>query len=518
MFQNRHAIRAAAAAIALSAGAAPVSADVTPDDVWQALSAWFERFGYAVEGSETRSGDTLEILGLALVMTLPEDSGTVRIDAGDMRLEPDGSGGVDVVMSDSMPIEIDATPADGDPVEARIDYLLGDFALTASGDPEDITFDYTADRLSLSLARMVVDGEVIPRDDAAFDMVLRAVEGVTRLSGDGTTDYMQDVTAEEVSYDSAFAEPLPEDAPADATADRVTLSGTMAGLRVRSEATLPEAEAGTDMAALLRAGMTGSGSISWRDGASSFTAEADGESTSGQSASREGVLSVRMSPEALAYDLSTEGVAYAVAVPDLPFPVTAEIDRAAFDLEVPVAAAEEPRDFALGITFSDLTVSDMIWGIFDPEGRLPRDPATLVIDLAGRATPFIDFLDPAAVAEAEATGVAPGELNALTVENLRLSAVGAELTGEGEFTFDNTDTESFDGMPAPEGELRLDLSGADTLIDTLVEMGFVGPQEAMGARMMMTMFAVPGDGPDSLRSTIEVTPEGHVRANGQRIR
>lgn len=40
----------------------------------------------------------------------------------------------------------------------------------------------------------------------------------------------------------------------------------------------------------------------------------------------------------------------------------------------------------------------------------------------------------------------------------------------------------------------------------------------MGARMMMSMFAVPGSAPDTLRSTIEVNERGHVLANGQRIK
>jgi hypothetical protein len=39
----------------------------------------------------------------------------------------------------------------------------------------------------------------------------------------------------------------------------------------------------------------------------------------------------------------------------------------------------------------------------------------------------------------------------------------------------------------------------------------------MGARMMMSMFATPGDGPDSLKSSLQINDEGHVLANGMRI-
>ena len=89
----------------------------------------------------------------------------------------------------------------------------------------------------------------------------------------------------------------------------------------------------------------------------------------------------------------------------------------------------------------------------------------------------------------------------------------AEVT----ITFDNTDLESFDGMPAPEGEANLKLVGANALIDKLIGMGLVSEDDAMGARMMMGMFTVSA-GDDTVTSKIEVNDEGHVLANGQRLK
>jgi hypothetical protein len=40
----------------------------------------------------------------------------------------------------------------------------------------------------------------------------------------------------------------------------------------------------------------------------------------------------------------------------------------------------------------------------------------------------------------------------------------------------------------------------------------------MGARMMMGLFAQPGEGEDTLISTIEMKEDGSVLANGQRIK
>ena len=48
-------------------------------------------------------------------------------------------------------------------------------------------------------------------------------------------------------------------------------------------------------------------------------------------------------------------------------------------------------------------------------------------------------------------------------------------------------------------------------------MGLLPEDQAMGARMMMGLLAVPGEAPDTLNSKIEINEQGHVLANGQRI-
>ena len=93
---------------------------------------------------------------------------------------------------------------------------------------------------------------------------------------------------------------------------------------------------------------------------------------------------------------------------------------------------------------------------------------------------------------------------------------GAELTGTGAFTFDNTDLETFGGVPAPTGKIDLKVTGANTLMDTLISMGLLSEEDAMGARMMMSMFANPGAGEDEFTSVLEFKDKGFY-ANGQRL-
>ena len=165
-----------------------------------------------------------------------------------------------------------------------------------------------------------------------------------------------------------------------------------------------------------------------------------------------------------------------------------------------------------------LTISEQIWGMFDPAAVLPRDPATLIIDTTGKLRWLFDIFDPEAAALVEATGGEPAEIEALDIHQIVLTVLGASLTGDGGFTFDNSDTTTFDGMPKPTGSIALNLQGANALMDNLVKLGFVSEEQVSGARMMLGLFARPGAGSDELVSEIQITEDGQVLANGQRLR
>jgi hypothetical protein len=138
------------------------------------------------------------------------------------------------------------------------------------------------------------------------------------------------------------------------------------------------------------------------------------------------------------------------------------------------------------------------------------------LGLNAKVTPFFDFLDPEQQEAAMMTDV-PGELNSVVITELVIKGAGAEITGDGAFTFDNSDLQSFDGFPRPEGQVNFVINGVNGLVDNLILMGLIPEDEAMMPRMMIGMFTTPV-GDDMLTSTIEVNSEGHVLANGQRLR
>ena len=197
-------------------------------------------------------------------------------------------------------------------------------------------------------------------------------------------------------------------------------------------------------------------------------------------------------------------------------PIDLEMETYGYRFAMPMTKSEEPQDFRLGLTFAGFTMNDFLWNLFDPGTVLPRDPATVSFDITGKGNWLFDLMDPDE-AQAMAMADTPGELHEMNLSNLVVDAAGARLTGDGALTFDNTDTETFNGLPRPEGEVNLTLLGGNGLIDKLVTMGLLPEDQALGARMMMGLFAVPGEGEDVLNSKIEINDQGHVLANGQRI-
>ena len=248
-------------------------------------------------------------------------------------------------------------------------------------------------------------------------------------------------------------------------------------------------------------------SVEAEDG--SFVAQGEGAS---------GLMSLEMTEKGLNYRASTMDMTNSVMGSDIPFPMTLSIAEAAMNLAMPLLKSDDEQDFAFGLSLRDFQVPDLLWGMVDPTGQLPHDPATFVLDLTGKAKLLFNFDDEEEMAALEKGELTPGELNAITVNELRLSAVGAEVSGTGDFTFNNDDLQTFDGFPAPNGEANFKIVGANTLIDKLIAMGLVQESDALGARMMMGLFTTPAEGEDTLTSRIQVEEDGKVLANGQRLR
>lgn len=471
-------------------------ADVTAEQVWQSWVDYYKTVGADVTTeSVNKQGDTLVVTNAVFASTTPNGSFTAKI--AEVSLKETG-GKVEVTLSPTIPITVNGKDATGKTTDVAIEVDQTNMLTTASGAPDDMTFDFKADQLSVKLDSIKEDGKDM-QVNAAFAMTTPA--GTYHVVKQGGSTIESSLTAADLTLDFSGADPQ--------GTGTFSLKGKLAGLTGTSNATIPEGTDMANMAAALSNGLVVKSKTDFGQGDYSMEGKNGDKTTTGTASVGSGSFNLDMSKDGLTYGVAGTGAKVSVMSPDVPFPIDLSYGESVINLTIPVSKGDSPQPFALLVKVVDLAVSEGIWGMIDPTAKLPHDPATVVVDVAGAAKMMIDIFDPK---NAENPPAQPGQLESLNVNQLQVKAVGADLTGTGAVTFDNTTP-----VPMPKGMIDLKLVGGNALIDKLAEMGIVPQDQAAGAKMMLGMFTVPA-GDDTLTSKIEFKDDGGIYANGQRLK
>lgn len=494
-------------ALALIASAPAAFADVTAADVWSQFKSYMQTGGQTMSvGSEQMSGDTLTITDLQFAMDSPEAgvNGTISV----LTFKENGDGTVTVTLPPEYPLALTMKP-DGE-AEGTMNMVIQQTNLTAiaSGTPDNLNYAYAGEKIAVVLDSLdLAEGE--PPVDMTMEIAFNGISGNYSIGSGDLRAFTAATNAASLTFD------MNVEAPDEDTTVVVHMNAS--NLASSSSGSVPAAANYADMAAMIASGFTVNGALNY--GASEFNVEVNeaGEETSIEGTGATGGIDFKMSGDGISYTTRGTGLDLSVSGGAIPFPsIDVQLAEGGFGLTMPLAKSDEPKPVGLLVKLVGLAVNDEIWGMVDPGGALPHDPATLIVNLSGSANWLIDIMAPDA--EAQMAQGMPGQIHSLAIDELQLSIAGAELSGTGAFTFDNADMMTWGGMPAPDGSVDLKLAGGNGLIDKLVTMGLLPQEQAMGARMMMGMFARPGDGPDNLVSKIEVKKEGSIFANGQQIK
>ena len=481
-------------------------ADVTAEEVWANWQEMMSASGQTLRTTDvSRNGNRLVVSGLTLDQKSDHSSAALSIDEIDF--SENGDGKVTVTFSDSIPILIKTTPPpglmDAKPSDLKITLSQPGLALVASGQADALTYVITAPKLTATLEAL--NGI----DSALVDLTMNAtltniaanylVEGVgaaKKIASSFTADSMALVASSKNSdTQSAF----------DMTAQIEAISGQSSG-------TLTDM---ADMAKALTAGFAVTSSFDYASAKFDVSANNKGVGSHVSGATLAGGLAFAMDKKHLRYDLHNSGTALSFSGPDLPVPqVDVTYDELAFMIDMPTGKSDTPSDFAFLSKLVGFNVSEPVWAMVDPAGVLPHEGATVILDAKGKASLNTDLFDE--LQQGTSGEAAKGELNALDLSQLQLSFAGAELTGTGALTFDNSDLETFSGLPVPTGKIDLKLTGANSLLDKIVAMGYLNEQDVMGYKMMMAMFTNSAPDKDELTSVLEFKDKGFY-ANGQRL-
>lgn len=492
-----------ALSLVLVAGSA--GAEVTPEEVWANWQALATAAGQQLTfDSAAKNGDALDVSGIVLTYT-DDLGGSFSASIDKMSFKGNGDGTVGVTMSESYPMTM-AFPADTEgPSSMKLTVNQPGLLITAGGSATETKYDFAAPTVS------VVLDEVKDQTGAVLDTKADVV-----MTG-STASYVVKTAGETTQLDSSFAAAsiamnLSGTSP-DGAGDG-TVSFSLADLKGATKGNLLGAEIMANMASALNSGFTSDTSMSF--GAMSINAnitEATGPTVvKGSATGGDFVLAV--DKVRVNYGSSLKGASFTISGAEIPFPeVVVGFAETGFNVLIPASKSDTPQDFAFLTRVVDFTVSEDVWGLFDPAATLSREPATFILDTKGTGRWLQDIMDPAVQME----GVEPpGELNSLDLTQLLVKAAGAEVGATGGLTFDNTDLVTFQGMPKPTGTINVDIKGVNKLIDNLIAMGMLPDDQAMGARMMLGMFTRPGAGPDEVTSVIEFK-DGGLFANGQQL-
>ncbi len=500
------------ASFAVVLGTVSASADITGPEVWENWKTSFGSFGYDITATEDQSGDTFTVSDIALRNTLPDDMGQVEMQMETITFTSQSDGSVSVVFPATTRVNASAD-IDGEKVTFAIDMAMSDPSMRISGDSENMKTEMSSAEMSVTLADYSVDiDEELPEDLFVFAMTMRDLDFTSDYRRDGDKAFF-DYTygASQLSYQVALNAPTGEDEGFD-------LNGEVNAISVTSEGQMPTAPVDVlNWAELLKGGMSVTSTFSYTGGGSMSAeiVERYSPPATVQTSSSAGSLKVAMGPNGVEYDVRAKDQTLNMVGGEVPIPVELAVAEAGFHLLFPIIAdAEREQDFALGILYKDFTISDMIWGLFDPAGQLPRDPATIKLDLSGKVKVLVDYLDPN-FDESDFMGQ-PMEISALTFKEVLISALGVNASANGAMTFDNENKRPFQPIPDPIGQIDVRVEGINGLMDTAISMGLVPEDQAMMPRMMMGMFTVP-EGDDILTSTIEMKEGGEIYANGQRL-
>ncbi|RYH04022.1 hypothetical protein EU805_01225 [Salipiger sp. IMCC34102] len=488
----------ATCATALLTGA-PALADVTASEVWDSWQQMMATGGTVTLETQSESIETDRVLIEGATYTYPVEDGETVVTIDRIELTDAGDGTVELVLPETIPVKLEDD--EGNLIELSV--IQTGLRTLVSGTPEAMNYAVTADRYAVETTR-VMDPEGQPVDVSAR-VALNGVSGGYDQAASGLTEFDYDVRSDSVDLLLDMTDPD--------TGEEVTISGKVDGLGFEATASVPEEVDTADMLAMVSAGFALNMGYSYDSAAYIFNMGGTGTTGDGTATTGSGSLTFDMSEAGFSYDTDLNDVMVEVRGTELPFPIRVGAASYGTGVTLPVVPTEAPVPFGIRARLQQLTLGDEIWAMIDPQNMIPRDPASLNVDVSGEAR-----LEQSLFADTEEMEDSPlGELVSVSVNDVSLALAGAMLEAVGAFTFDPEGPLATPDIGSPVGKATIDLTGGNQLIDTAIAMGLLPADQAMMARMMVGMFAEPV-GEDALRSVIEVTPDGRVTANGQQIR
>lgn len=465
-------LRLTSSTLALTVLTAPAFA-LTPEEVWNAWVTEYGRTGYAVtEGSRDLAGEVLTLRDVTFVQQ--GEGERLAITVPQIALTGTGDGNVRSAFSEEIAVEMQTRDADGQPVTVTGTVRAPDMEVLSSGDAAARTDRVTAPSMVMTLDAVDLPGDAEDLTDvASLTLTDLTAEAVSRDGGQTMTSTTR---AAKLDYTVDYAD----------AEGSLKATGSVADVEGSGEVTLPTGavvDFAEQMNAALNAGAALSGTVKLGAGSHdlAFTGTSEGTEESGTMAVAVGggELSFRVAGDGLAYQGAVSSLEADLTATGMPAPVSYALEEATFDIQGPVMASEAPAPFKFAYSLAGLTLAEEVWTQFDPSRQLPRDPASLDIDLTGQVRLTGDLFDPTWMeAAAPADGGQPGAGEAAADDPAAVEGAEAEVPAA-----DPAAPQTGGDDPAAVEGAEAEVPAGDTTADTAGEAAGSGEDAAAAEPM-----------------------------------
>ncbi len=240
-----HFKRGLVAAVLLTTTAQIGVADVTAQDVWSDWKDYMVSVGYEVSGNESQSGGTLTITDMSMSVAVPEIDGTAVFKMNSLAFVGNSDGTVTVNLPSTMPLHVSGKDG-GEEMDVTFNYSQSGHSMSVSGNPGDISYDYSASQVGITLASFNFEGQLLPPEVARFAMTMTNVSSQSNVKTGTAREYSQNMSMDSLTYDAAFDDPDSDDGG--------VFTGSVVGLTFQGTGVIPLAFDTNDLAAMLKAG------------------------------------------------------------------------------------------------------------------------------------------------------------------------------------------------------------------------------------------------------------------------
>ena len=494
------------ASLFLAVAAKPALAELTAEQVLEHQLSQYSTPEISVRaGGKRRSGNVLTVDRFLMEVALPDQEGTLLVAVGGASFAERNDGTVVVTFPPESPLTVQAF-APGDDEFALAATIKQSGAQTiVSGTPDQIRYDSTAPSVTIEDFRMI-EPEMSDDMSVVASIKMLGYDGYSDISGDG----LRDVRGE----DTLDSFQMHVDVNDGGGGESFSLRFEIADIAAQSAGKIAWQSLGNSLVASILDGNTLDLSASLGHARYMLTGSGpNAEHFEFSSESSSSDVFIKMDRNGIDYGGTTRGLALSVLAQEV-FGSLMEVrlPEVSARFLLPVVPHHEPQDFAARIAIQGLEIDQMLWSMFDPEGVLDREPATIVLDTGGEVIVLRDGLD-GDFSEIMNLDHAPVDIRSLDLNEIWIKLAGVEVTGDGAFAIITRSEE-----PWPVGSMDLTVTGVDKLLDALVEIGIVQNLQALAFRGMVEAFARPDEGLDEFGLTIRTGEDGSILVNDQRIR